>query len=253
MPPDDAIAAALSEIHLEFAGSLNFPNANREQVREGIIALSKAELDQGVFWAHDRGELIRHMTSWAPLGSDSERTTIHNAVLDEKRKTMTKDANKATRSAAVTKRITEAFNSLQEAQLEYGSFSRLRTNEAAVAPRWVGRLERCEKMLQSRPRCREKGGSGLLSVPNCRYPHTCPCPPLNHPAETVQSIWPASLSKRPLALLPLALSRFAHCASCGTPPGAVPLPPQTVWPPLPAGTWSGCSNLFPGMGSMDAS
>jgi hypothetical protein len=80
MPPDNAIAAALSEIHLEFVGSLGFPNANWEQVRESIVALSKAELDQGMYWAHDQGELIWHMTSWAPLDSDNERTTIYNAV-----------------------------------------------------------------------------------------------------------------------------------------------------------------------------
>ena len=175
MPPDDAISAALSEIHLEFAGSLGFPNANREQVREGIFALSKAELDQGVLWAHDEGELIRHMTSGASDSerlSDDERARVYNTVLDEKRTTMTKDASKAFkterklgvtlggyqgRSAALGKRITEAFSGLQQAKLEYESFSRLKTNESAVGPRRVAalkeeveRLEQRERMLQGR-------------------------------------------------------------------------------------------------------
>jgi hypothetical protein len=157
MPPDDAIAAALSEIHLEFAGSLGFPNANWEQVREGVVALSKAELDQGVSWAHDQGKLIQYMTSWAPLNSDDKCPRVYSAVLDENRTTMTKDANKAfkmekklsvtlggyqTRSAALAKQITEAFNGLQEARLEYENVSRLKTNETAVGPALlpVGRL-----------------------------------------------------------------------------------------------------------------
>jgi pre-mRNA-splicing factor CDC5/CEF1 len=64
MPPDDAVAAAMAEIHLEFVGSLGFPNANREQVRDGIVTLSKAELDQAVSWAHDQGKL--NMTHGGP-------------------------------------------------------------------------------------------------------------------------------------------------------------------------------------------
>jgi pre-mRNA-splicing factor CDC5/CEF1 len=61
------------------------------------------------------------------------------------------------RSAALGKRITEAFSGLQQAKLAYESFSRLGTNESAVGPRRVAalkeeveRLEQRKRMLQGR-------------------------------------------------------------------------------------------------------
>jgi pre-mRNA-splicing factor CDC5/CEF1 len=69
MPADEDVAAAKSEIHQELAMSLGFPNANSEQVRDGLAALSKSEdLDQSTSWAHIRNTFDATSKTWLEGG-----------------------------------------------------------------------------------------------------------------------------------------------------------------------------------------
>lgn len=177
IPDDGDVAAAKSAIHLELASAVGFPNANPEQLREGLLALSKAEtVDETVSWAAVRQQLVYDASSktWVDSASLSlpQRVDGYSVVLDESRELMTKDASKAAkaekklsvtlggyqaRSNALSKRIADAFEELQKTKVEYDSFSRLRVNESAAGPRRVSalkeeveRLESREKSLQAR-------------------------------------------------------------------------------------------------------
>ncbi|KAF9463250.1 pre-mRNA splicing factor component-domain-containing protein [Collybia nuda] len=177
IPDDDDVAAAKSAIHLELASTVGFPNANPEQVREGLLALSKAEtVDETASWATVRQQLVYDVSSktWVDPTSLSlpQRIEGYSAVLEDSRDLMTKDASKAmkaekklgvtlggyqARSDALSKRIADAFMELQKTKVEYDSFSRLRMNESATGPRRVSalkeeveQLELREKSLQSR-------------------------------------------------------------------------------------------------------
>jgi pre-mRNA-splicing factor CDC5/CEF1 len=176
MPADEDVATANLEIHRELATSLGFPNANEEQVREGLVALAKLEdADDSLSWANVRQQLaFDGSQTWEEPSklSFEQRIAGYKARLDDSRESMSKDANKASkmekklgvtlggyqaRSKALAKRITDAFEELQKAKVDYDSFSRLRINESAAGPRRVmalkeevERLERREKMLQDR-------------------------------------------------------------------------------------------------------
>ncbi|KII88811.1 hypothetical protein PLICRDRAFT_42049 [Plicaturopsis crispa FD-325 SS-3] len=177
MPDDSFIATARSEIQVELAASLGFPNATEAQIREGLVALSKSEdVDESTSWAHIRQQLTFDPVSktWVEPSKlpPEQRIAGYNAILDESRELMTKEANKAAksekklnitlggyqaRSKALAKRITDAFEELQKTKVDYESFSRLGVNEAAAGPRRVAALkeevetlERREKMLQER-------------------------------------------------------------------------------------------------------
>ena len=96
----------------------------------------------------------------------------YSAQLEAYREAMAKEASKAgktekklnvilggyqARSAALSKRITEASSELQKAKVEYESFSKLKMNETALGPirlaalkEEVDRLEQRERRLQER-------------------------------------------------------------------------------------------------------
>jgi len=175
MPLDEDVAAAKSEIHLELAMSLGFPNANAEQAREGLSLLFKSEgLDQLASWAHTRLQLTYDAASGTWLEADKlsaqERITGYSTLLEGNRETMAKEASGVfksekrlgltlggyqARSRALAKRITDPFDELQKIKVEYESFRRLRLNESTVGLHRVAalkgeveKLEHREKLLQ---------------------------------------------------------------------------------------------------------
>ncbi|KAJ7694082.1 pre-mRNA splicing factor component-domain-containing protein [Mycena rosella] len=177
VPADDDVDAARALIHLELASAVGFTNANPEQLREGLFALAKAETaDETVSWAFTRRELTYDAASktWvepAMLSAES-RVEGYTALIEESRELMGKEAAKATkaekklavvlggylsRSQALSKRLSDAFDEMSKTKVDYDSFSRLQTNESAVGPRRleglkeeVDKLERREKHLQER-------------------------------------------------------------------------------------------------------
>ncbi|KAJ3788793.1 pre-mRNA splicing factor component-domain-containing protein [Lentinula aff. detonsa] len=177
IPDDEAINAAKSLIHLELASMVGFPQANSDQVREGLIALSKAEsVDDQFSWASTRQNLVfdASLKTWVEPDqlSPEQRIAGYDVLLSEYHSIMAQEAQKIAkhekklgkvlggyqaRSQALSKRVTDAFAELQTTYNNYQSFLRLQTNEAAVGPRRVAtlkeeveKLERREKMLQER-------------------------------------------------------------------------------------------------------
>ncbi|OCH95210.1 hypothetical protein OBBRIDRAFT_788394 [Obba rivulosa] len=177
MPPDEDIAAAQAAIQSELAAAIGYPDANEEQMKEGLAALSKLEeVDESVSWAHIRPQLAFDTTTrtWVEPETLSEEARIagYNALLEECREAMAKEASKAAktekklnvtlggyqaRSKALVKRITDTFDGMQRAKMEYESFLQLRTNESAMGPvrvsalkEEVEKLERRERLLQER-------------------------------------------------------------------------------------------------------
>ena len=177
MPPDDVIDAAKSAVQDELAAALGYPGANEEQLRQGIRAISgQDEVDETLSWAHIRQQLVYDAASktWVEPStlSEAERICGYTALLDESRQDMAKEASKAskaekklnitlggyqTRSKALTKRITDAFNEMQKVKIDYECFVRLQTNENALGPvrvtalkEEVEKLERRERTLQER-------------------------------------------------------------------------------------------------------
>jgi pre-mRNA-splicing factor CDC5/CEF1 len=177
IPDDDNIEAAKAAIHLELASTVGFPNANPDQLRDGLLSLSKAEaVDDSMSWAAIRQRLTYDVSSKTWLDPESlslqQRVEGYTTLLDENRDLMAKDASRAAkaekklgvtlggyqaRSSALSKRITDAFGELQKTKVDYDSFSRLHVNESAVGPRRVAalkeeveKLETREKHLQER-------------------------------------------------------------------------------------------------------
>jgi pre-mRNA-splicing factor CDC5/CEF1 len=177
IPPDEDVETAKSEIQFELASAVGFPNANPDQLRQGLLALFKTEtVDEMTSWAFVRQRLALDATTktWLEPSKVSveERIVGYISVLDECRDLMTKDANKASkaekkltvtlggyqaRSTALSKRIMDAFDELQKTKVDYESFFQLQLNEAAIGPRRVSalreeldKLERREKRLQER-------------------------------------------------------------------------------------------------------
>ncbi|KAF9227194.1 hypothetical protein BS17DRAFT_775092 [Gyrodon lividus] len=177
MPPDDDLALAKSEVHVELATSIGFPNATESQLKEGLITLSKnEEYDESVSWAHVRQRLAFNSTTrtWVDPESLSleDRIAGYYSVLGECREQMAKEANKASKSEkklgitlggyqarnkALAKRVTDAFDELIKTKLDYDSFSKLAANESAAGPRRVETLKeeveilaRRERLLQER-------------------------------------------------------------------------------------------------------
>lgn len=177
MPADEDVVRAKEAIHSELASLVGFPNANPDQLREGLLTLSKAEtVDESASWAAIREQLVYDVSSktWVSPSTLSleDRVAGYNAILSRSRERMTKDANKASkaekklgitlggyqaRAQILAKRIIEASEQLQYTKVEYVSFSHLRTNEEVVGPRRVSslreevdKLERRERLLQER-------------------------------------------------------------------------------------------------------
>ncbi|KAJ7489971.1 pre-mRNA splicing factor component-domain-containing protein [Mycena galericulata] len=177
MPADEDVDAAKALIHLELAAAVGFTNAGPEQLREGLLALAKAETaDETVSWASMRQRLTYDAANkvWVEPESLSTEARLegYEALIQESRELMGKEAAKAAkaekklhvvlggylaRSEALSKRVTDAFDEMQKTKVDYESFSRLQTNELAVGPRRfealkeeVEKLERRERHLQER-------------------------------------------------------------------------------------------------------
>ncbi|KAG6813103.1 hypothetical protein H0H92_013957 [Tricholoma furcatifolium] len=178
-PRDEDVEAAKAAIHLELSSTVGFPNANPEQLRDGLLALANAEVvNEGSSWGWGavRQQLAYDASSKAWVDptdlSPTQRIEGYSTILDDSRNTMAKDASKAAkmekklgvqlggyvaRSQALSKRVIDAFVELNTTQVEYNSFLRLRINEAAVGPRRlealkeeVEKLTKREKLLQER-------------------------------------------------------------------------------------------------------
>ncbi|PCH39574.1 hypothetical protein WOLCODRAFT_129419 [Wolfiporia cocos MD-104 SS10] len=177
IPPDDSIATAKSIIHDELAAVLGYPDANEEQLRQGITALTTLEeTDETLSWAHTRQKLAYDPSTktWVdPASLSAEaRAAGYAALLEERRAEMAKEASRAAksekklnitlggyqaRSKALAARITTAFEEMRKVRTDYEAFARLRTNENAMGParlsalrEEVERLERRERVLQER-------------------------------------------------------------------------------------------------------
>ncbi|KAF4578679.1 Pre-mRNA-splicing factor cef1 [Pleurotus pulmonarius] len=176
MPADDDIDAARATIHNELATMVGFPNANPDQLKEGLAALAKTEgVDESVSWARVRQQLVfdAAQTKWTEPANltPEQRIEGYTVLLNQCREKMAKEAAKSAklekklgvtlggyqaRSKTLAKRMTEAFDEFQKVKVDYESFSRLKVNESAVGPRRVEalkeeveRLERRERALQA--------------------------------------------------------------------------------------------------------
>lgn len=177
IPPDDDLAAAKAQIHLELTALIGFPNANETQVKEGLATLSSTEeINESASWASIRQRLAFDSTSrtWVEPSSLSleARITGFNALLDESREEMSKEAGKAAkiekklnitlggyqaRSKALSRRVADTFDELVRTKVDYESFARLSMNEVITGPQRlealkeeVDVLSRRERMLQER-------------------------------------------------------------------------------------------------------
>ena len=177
MPRDEDIDEARLAVQRELASSLGFPDANEEQTRQGVAALTKSEeVDEALGWPSIRSRLAfdakqRRYVDPASLSSD-DRIEGYTALLNESRDLMAREASKISkaenklnvtlggyqvRSKALAQKITDLFGELQRGHVDHESFSRLRINENAAGParvetlkEEVDKLARRERMLQDR-------------------------------------------------------------------------------------------------------
>lgn len=177
MPHDDDMDKARRDIQRELASSLGFPDANEEQTRQGVAALTKSEeVDEEYGWPSIRSRLVfdakqRRYVDPTSL-SPEDRIEGYNVLLNESRELMAREASKVAkaekklnvtlggyqiRSKALVQKMADLFGELQRGQADYESFSRLRINENASGParveslkEEVDKLARREKILQDR-------------------------------------------------------------------------------------------------------
>jgi len=178
-PPDAYVAAAKAAVHRELAGTLGFPNAPEEQVRNAVRALAvgddAATVDESASWVRLRGTLVLDTASgsWVPaedLDADA-RAAGYKSALEERRAAIGREAGRAARvekklgvtlggyaarAEELGKRIGRASVGIRETAVEYESFGRLRVTESAMGPARVAtlkeevdRLEGRERTLQS--------------------------------------------------------------------------------------------------------
>lgn len=172
IPDDNDVVAAKSAIQSELALALGYPDANEEQLKEGIAALSRSEeIDEALSWSHIQQQVAYDPTSksWVDPEtlSPDDRIAGLSALLDRSRDTMASEAQKAGKSEkklnvtlggyqvryrAITKRITGAFDELSKTKTEYESFIHLRANENATGPLRVSSLKEEVEKLESRER-----------------------------------------------------------------------------------------------------
>ena len=177
MPRDEDIDEARLAVQRELAGSLGFPDANEEQTRQGVTALTRSEeVDEGFGWPSIRSQLAfdAKQRRYVDPGSLSpeERVEGHNVLLNESRDLMAREAGKIAkaekrlnvtlggyqvRSKVLVQKVTDLFGDLQRGHVDYESFSRLRINENAAGParveslkEEVNKLAQRERMLQDR-------------------------------------------------------------------------------------------------------
>jgi pre-mRNA-splicing factor CDC5/CEF1 len=178
-PPLDAyVAAAKAAVHRELAGTLGFPDAPEEQVRDAVRALAvgdDAAVDESASWVRLRGTLVLDTASgsWLPaedLDADA-RAAGYKAAQEERRAAVGREAARAAkvekklgvtlggytaRAEELGKRLGTASVAIRETAVEYESFARLRVTESAMGPARVAtlkeevdRLEARERALQS--------------------------------------------------------------------------------------------------------
>ena len=172
IPDDDVLAQAKSQIHVELATTIGFPDATETQLKEGLIALTNnEEQDESISWAHVRQQLVfdNNTRRWVDPDTLSvdERRAGYTALLEECRQQIAKEASKATkmekklgitlggyqaRHTALAKRVTGAFDDLARSHIDHVSFSRLATHESAAGPRRVETLKDEVEILQRRER-----------------------------------------------------------------------------------------------------
>jgi len=177
IPRDEDIDEARLAVQRELASSLGFPDANEEQTRQGVTALTKSEeVDEGFGWPSIRSRLAfdarqRCYVDPASL-SPEERMEGYSVLLNEGRDLMAREAGKIAkaekklnvtlggyqaRSKSLIQKVTDLFGELQRGHMDFESFSRLRINENAAGParveslkEEVDKLARRERMLQDR-------------------------------------------------------------------------------------------------------
>lgn len=172
MPDDEDVAVAKSQIHLELATTIGFPDATEAQLKEGLITLTNnEEQDESISWAHVRQRLAYNNNTRMWVDADTlsldERIVGYTALLDECREQMSKEASKVAkvekklgitlggyqaRDRALAKRVTDAFDELVKTKVDYDSFSQLSANESAAGPRRVETLKEEVEILQRRER-----------------------------------------------------------------------------------------------------
>ena len=173
-PPDSYVASAKAAVHRELAGTLGFPDAPEEQVRDAVRALAvgdDAAVDESASWVRMRGTLILDTAfgAWVPedrLDVDV-RATGYKAVLEERRSAVARDAARAAkvekrlsvvlggyvaRADELGRRLGTAAAAIREMAVEYESFARLRATESAMGPARVTTLKEEVDTLEARER-----------------------------------------------------------------------------------------------------
>ena len=172
MPDDDDLAQAKSQIHLELATAIGFPDATETQLKEGLVTLaSNEEQDESISWACVRQRLAFDSKAQRWVDPDTlsaeERIAGYTTLLDECREQMSKEASKTSkiekklgitlggyqaRNKALAKRVSDAFDELVRTQGDYDSFSRLAAVERVAGPQRVETLKEEVEILQRRER-----------------------------------------------------------------------------------------------------
>jgi pre-mRNA-splicing factor CDC5/CEF1 len=177
-PPDSYVTAAKAAVHRELAGTLGFPNAPEDEVRNVVRALAvgdDAAVDESASWVRLRGTLVLDTASgsWVPgedLDADA-RAAGYKTILEERRSAVAREAARAAkvekklgvvlggyaaRSEELGKRLGTASVAIREVAVEYESFARLQATESAMGParvvtlkEEVDKLEGRERSLQS--------------------------------------------------------------------------------------------------------
>ena len=173
-PPDAYVAAAKAAVHRELAGTLGFPDAPEEQVRNAVRALAvgdDAAVDESASWVRLRVTLVLDTASgsWVPAeGLDADaRAAGYKAAQEERRAAVGREAARAAkvekklgvtlggytaRAEELGKRLGTASVAIREKAIEYESFARLRAAESALGPARVATLKEEVDKLEARER-----------------------------------------------------------------------------------------------------
>jgi pre-mRNA-splicing factor CDC5/CEF1 len=173
-PPDSYVAAAKAAVHRELAGTLGFPDAPEEQVRNAVRALAvgdEAAVDESASWVHMRGTLVPDTASstWVSVDHlDADALAAgYKAALEERRSAVAREAARASkvekklgvvlggymaRADELGRRLGTAAAAIREMAVEYESFARLRATESAMGPARVTTLKEEVDTLEARER-----------------------------------------------------------------------------------------------------
>lgn len=172
IPADEDIASAKAAIQQELGQALGYPDANVEQLKQGLSVLSaQEEADESLSWASLRPSLAFNISTSrfvAPDALDPEaRIQGLAAQLNECREAMAKEAQRAAktekklnvtlggyqaRAKALARRVVDGFEELGRTEVDRFSFAHLRANEEATGPARVGALKEEVERLEVRER-----------------------------------------------------------------------------------------------------